>query len=466
MQLDNDPRFAVRGKRIYFTFDGTEISCIKGQSIAAAALANNITSFSRDRKDRPRGVFCGMGVCFECMVSVAGEGDTRACLTPAREGINVSSSSYLRDLSSAEAGLSTKSTVEQQPTEISGRTTIDVVVVGAGPAGLAAAIALQEAGVSVVVIDERPVAGGQYYKPLAASHKFTKTPSDQQYADSAELIHALQTGTAEFLSNATVWNAEKKSDKRIALFIQIGMQTRRIDCQRLILATGAYEAPCVFPGWTLPGVMTTGAAQGLLRSYRTVAGKSIVIAGNGPLNLQVAAELVQSGAKVVAVAESSPGLSLRQLKSALKALILNPRLIWRGLEYLRILRKAGVPIYFQHHIVKASGEARVESLELAPLQRAVTGSWTVDKALNKTLSADTLCLGYGFLPNNELARLLGCRFTHNDEIGRESPVRSASGRTSEHEVFLIGDGGQFAGAQAALTEGKLAAWEAIDAAAP
>ena len=463
MQQPEDPRFVISGQPIQFFYNGKTVSGFEGQSIAAALTAQGIRTFSHDKAGNARGIFCGMGVCYECVVNIEGQGNTRACLTPARSGINVSSTHYLRDAAAPDSELSDSTpATDTEPQPPITATHTDVAVIGAGPAGLSAAITLQNHEIPVMVIDERTAPGGQYFKPLAASHSFTQGFTDRQYAHGSALIDELKSGKTEIVLGTTVCSAEKQDDSSIKLIALTGTQCRTITCKRLLIATGTYEKPCIFPGWTLSGVMTTGAAQSLLRSYRAFAGSRIVIAGNGPLNLQLAAELVQSGAHVVAVVESSPFSAVSRFQHGLAALISSPGLIARGLRYLAVLRQAGVPVYSKHHLIRATGTTHLEAIEISPLGSNADGELCTENSDPITLAANTLCLGYGFLPNSELAKMLGCRFEKNMSSGTLIPMRSESGRTTEPDVFLIGDGGQLSGAPAALLEGRLAAWQIID----
>ena len=175
-----------------------------------------------------------------------------------------------------------------------------VLVVGAGPAGLSAALAARRAGAEVLLLDERPQSGGQFFKPLAPS-QHSAAPVDAQFAQGLALTQATREAGVTLLQGAQVWAAF--SAQEVGALID-GHATV-ISCGQLVLAPGAYERPVPFPGWTLPGVMTTGAAQTLARAYRVAAGQRIVVAGNGPLNLQLAAELLAGGATVLAVLESS-----------------------------------------------------------------------------------------------------------------------------------------------------------------
>ena len=181
-----------------------------------------------------------------------------------------------------------------------------MLVVGAGPAGLTAARDLARAGANVIVADERLHAGGQYFKPLAPSQVIERRKLDRQFRAGLALHEEALRAGVHILNETTVWAAFSPTE---VAAIVAGRSTL-FRPKRLILATGAYEQSLPVPGWTLPGVMTVGALQTLARSYRVAPGERIVIAGNGPLCLQTAAELLDGGANVVAVLEAASHPSL------------------------------------------------------------------------------------------------------------------------------------------------------------
>src|SRR5439155_1466985 len=163
----------------------------------------------------------------------------------------------------------------------------DVLVVGAGPAGVAAALAARRAGADVLVIDERVEPGGQFYKPLAPSHQARRSV-DAQFAAGQALCNEVAAAGVQVLQGAQAWAAFGAHE----VGILHGGHAKVARCRQLVIAAGAYERPMPFPGWTLPGVMTTGAGQTLARAYRVAPGQRVLVAGNGPLNLQLAAELL------------------------------------------------------------------------------------------------------------------------------------------------------------------------------
>ena len=418
--------------------DGEVRQAIAGESIAAALIAAGKLDFRRDKSGAPRGPLCGMGACLECEVVVDGA-VTRACLTKVTAGMVVRSLDFRVPLQPSVAAASRELLLQ-----------CDVLVVGAGPAGLTTAIALAEAGVQVIVADERPEAGGQFFKQLATSYAFTQQrAADDQYRDGSALIEQLRASNARLLNDASVWAAVRQPDGTFSLSISRPEQSCQVSARQVVLATGAYESVPPFEGWTLPGVMTTGAAQGLVRSYRVTPGERVLIAGNGPLNLQLACELIEGGAQVVAVAESAAHPWPRHIPAALGMALNAPGLTARGVNYWRLLGKHRVPIHFSHHILSAAGNSRVEQATIAPLG-------AVAKADRKQFVVDAVCVGYRLQPSNELARLLGCEHRVSTP-GVVEVIRSHNAATTVPGVFVIGDGATLGGAHVAMAEGRLTA---------
>lgn len=443
-RLDH-PDFRPVGGEILFEYEGEAIPAIEGETIAAALAVTGKRLYGRDRAGNPRGMLCGMGVCQDCRVVIDQTLSERACMIKVRAGMKVRAEDYL-----VQTGPALDAGVKPHDPQIN---TPDVLIIGAGPAGLAAAEKLAREGVHAVVLDERPEPGGQFFKQLASSMEFSRNiPSDDQYVSGAERIaRAVNTG-AQIVPNAIVWGAFKTASGGPELAVTIDDKTSIWRPRQLILATGAYEHAPPFPGWTLPGVMMTGAAQGLARAYRVSPGQRVLIAGNGPLNLQLACELAKGGISVVAVVEAATVLSLRRWPAAIMAILNGPRLLWRGFKYLRTLHKLGIPVLYGHHILTAGGTNHVEHATVAAIDS--NGDTLADS--ERTFEVDTLCLGYGFKPSTEIALTLGCD-QENIASGCAVPIRDSSGQTSISGVFVAGDSGGLGGAQAALVEGQIAA---------
>ena len=445
-----------QGATISIDFEGRAVAAIEGETVAAALTAAGIAALRRARGGEARGVFCGMGVCFECLVTVDGRRGQRACMTRARDGMSVAA--HRDDRPSVEAA--GMAPLVPPPACRVPETDRDLLVIGAGPAGLAAAEAAARAGVSVTVLDERHEPGGQYFKPLAPSHRFASLRArDRQFASGAALVERVRAAGAEIASSATVWSAHgcgraAEGGEPMAAEVEVLADgiARRYRARQLIVATGAYERPHPVPGWTLPGVMTTGAAQTLTRAYRVAPGARVLIAGNGPLNLQVACELAAGGVEVAAVAEAAAPPTVRP-RAVLAALRHSPGLVARGIAYRAALARRRIPVLHRHVLARVEGgDGRVRRAFLAgidPAGRTVPGS-------ERAFDVDAVCTGYGFHASTELTRLLGCDHRWDPGAGSLAVVRDDETRTSVGGVFAPGDGGGMGGAQAALAEGTLA----------
>ncbi len=421
---------------IAFWFEGEVVLASPGQSLAAALTAAGRLRLGTGKDGAPRGAFCGMGVCHDCLVVVDGRAGQRACMTAARAGLDVGRQPFRPDLAApalrplAEPGAA-------RPDRA-----CDLLVVGAGPAGLAAAVAARGAGAGVVLVDERPSPGGQYYKQPATDD--ARARADRQARHGAALVARARALGVEILSGAAVWGAERRPDGTLAVAVLADGESRLLLPRALVVATGAYERAPVLPGWTLPGVMTTGALQTMLRADGAVPRGRILVAGNGPLNIQVAVEALRRGAQVVGVVEAAaaPGSGSAAGLALLRA---DPRLAAAGLAALARLRAAGVPVHWGHRVVGVAGEDRAARARVAP----VAGGAVVE------IPAEIVALGEGFAPADELSRLLGCSHAP-DGRGGLRVARDADGRTSLPDVFVAGEAGRFGGARVAEAEGTLA----------
>ncbi len=431
---------------VRFLFDGRDIRARPGVSLAAALVAAGELELRETKTGARRGMFCGMGVCQECLVNVDGRSGVRACMTPVEAGVRVVRERAVASLGShAEAGAESGAPLAT--------VTPEVLVIGAGPAGLLAASIAAESGAEVTVLDERSAGGGQYYKqPSSAAVVPESLAQDRQFSDGRRLIDRALRAGAELVTGAEVWGAFAPNE--LAVFD--GVASRVYRPKKTIVATGAHERGLPVPGWTLPGVMTTGAAQTLLRSYGTLPGRRILVAGNGPFNLQVALELGRVGADIVAVLELaalSPGARL--LHGARLGLSV-PSLTLAGIRYVSGLRKLGVPLLWQQ------GLASIEKTDaglIARVGRAREGGIDAVDAYE----ADIVCMGYGFQPSNEILRCLGCRHRYDADRGHLVTERDRYGETSVPGVYAIGDCSGFSGAAAALQDGVIAAIGVVEA---
>lgn len=431
-----------------FTFEGRRIPITEGATIAAALTAAGELGLKHSRQGDARGIFCGMGVCQECLVSVDGRPVQRACMTPARHGTDVSRAPALATLRTPDAvsilrGSDQGSGRGAKPEQ--GRH-CEVLVIGGGPGGLSAAALAAEAGLDVVLLDERLKPGGQYFKQRAGSAG--GAPADAQFAAGAALIDRTRTAGVELQSGTSVWGVFGLD----AICAVSGAQRLRFSCDALVLAPGAYERGVPFPGWTLPGVMTTGAAQTLWRSYGVPPGSRVLISGNGPLNMQVAAELTAGGATVVGLAELAPAPVPGRLGALTRMARADAPLIRDGVRYRTMLVRARVPVMYGSVVTRVEGAGRAQTAVVSAVDNAGR-----PYGRERRFEVDAVCLGLGFIPSTEIARSLGCRHEYDDQLGQLVTVTEERGATSVHGVWVVGDGAVIRGARHAQAQGELVA---------
>ncbi|MFP4346044.1 MAG: FAD-dependent oxidoreductase [Anaerolineales bacterium] len=322
----------------------------------------------------------------------------------------------------------------------------ELVVVGAGPAGMEAALAAAEAGVDVVLVDAAPAPGGQYYQALPAP--FTAADRAEHDREGDALRGRLASSSARLLAGTTVWGAFPTPGGYL-LTLEGPEGVSAIEAPALVLATGAYDRPVAFPGWTLPGVLTAGAAQLLVKHQRVLPGRRCLLSGSGPLQLALADHLVRAGAEVAAVLEAR-SFGPRTLAHA-PALWSQWRRLREGLIYAGGLLRAHIPYRTGRSVVEARGQGQVEEAVIA---RVDARGFPVP-GTEQRLEIDTLLVGYGLLPNTMLSRLLGC--AHERSAGGDLvPRRSATLESSLPGVYVAGDAAGIGGAELARLEGRLA----------
>lgn len=314
------------------------------------------------------------------------------------------------------------------------------VIVGAGPAGVRAAQALVAHGVRPVVVDEAPRWGGQIYRQPPAG--FTR-PKETLYgfeAGRADALHGAMAGIldkVDYRPDTLVWSAE---GGKLDLLHHGAMST--LAYSQLIIATGATDRVLPFPGWTLPGVYTLGAAQVALKFQGCAIGSKVVFAGTGPLLYLIAYQYAKAGAKVAAVLDTA---GFAGKAAAVPAMLRQPALLAKGLYYLGWLRAHGIAVHQGVELVQATGGERVEAMHW----RKGGHEYQID--------CDGVGFGYALRPETQLADLLGCRFRYDGLQRGALPERDAVGRSSVPGVYLAGDGAGIMGADAAEWAGERAA---------
>jgi len=394
-------------ERVRFTVDGRPAEADAGASLLAALWNDGVRAVRTSVTGGPRGPLCGMGTCFECSVTVDGEPHVRSCLTPLREGMDVQlrASGGVGEIEQAPLGAS------EEPLDA------EVVVVGSGPAGLAAAVHAAEAGAETLLVDTHAQAGGQIWRHREAPPR-AALPWLRHFARSK----------ARSLAAATVVDATPRQ-----LLVDHGGRPRRVSYSRLVLATGARELFLPFPGWTLPGVVGVGGAQALVKAGARVSGLRVIVAGSGPLLLAAAAVLARAGARVVGVAEQAP---LARVLGFGAGLWRAPGKLLEGLGYgaglVGVRYRAGSWV----RAVEEKGGALCATLG--------------DGRRSWRWECDVLATGYGLVPNLELPRLLGC------ETSGERVATGDAQETSVPGVYAAGELCGIAGASHALVTGAIA----------
>jgi glycine/D-amino acid oxidase-like deaminating enzyme len=408
-----------------------------GETIAAALIAAGELAQGCGKDGTARGHFCGMGVCHDCLVSVDGRTGVRSCLVKAEDGMRVEPHAAAR----VTVGTAVDAAVVPRAPAIRD---VDLLVVGAGPAGLHAALAAARSGARVLVTDERPAPGGQYFKQ--ASGAAAPIP-DAQMSRGAALVAAVRAAGATIESETLVWGIERRDETGLSVSCIHDGSASLVRPRLLVIATGAYERPAMVPGWTLPGVMTPGAAQTLMRSYGVAPGRRILIAGNGPLNIQVARELKAFGAEIV-LAEAAPAPWTRP-RAGLRIAAADPHLALTGLRDVIQLRASGARLLFGHRLAAVEGRERVEAGVLTDLSGG-----------RLRIEIDAICASDGFMPAADLPRLLGLEF-RTDARGAMHVARGDDGSTDQSDVFVVGEAGGFGGAHIASAQGELAGLEVV-----
>ncbi len=367
-------------------------------------------------------------------------------MTEAREGTAVTRQP-VRSPVSVGGPIVTAAEVELAP---------ECLVVGGGPAGLAAAAAAADAGVETLLVDERAKLGGQFYKQPASGFELDPKRLDKQFRDGRALIERATSAGVRILCGVSVWGAARSPAGAAHELHASGPGGRWvIRPHRLVLATGAFERALPFPGWTLPGVMTTGAAQSLLRAQQVAPGQRVLVAGNGPLNVQLAAELARAGVAVVALVELADVRARSARPDLVRMVSASPGLAHDGVRFLATIGRARIPVVPRSAVVGASGTDRVQRAAVAritPDGRIVSGS-------ERSYEVDAVCVGMGFMPGAELARLLGARHHVDPATGGYVVDRTADGRTSLPSVWTVGDGTEVRGAKVAESCGTLAGFD-------
>ncbi|MBI4908716.1 MAG: FAD-dependent oxidoreductase [Acidobacteria bacterium] len=358
------------------------------RTIAAKMLCDG-AAFHTSVSGEPRAPLCGMGVCMECRATVDGSPHQRTCQT----------------------------LMDQPPSTAPHQAHFDVLVVGAGPAGLAALWAASQSGVTAGMVDDNPAAGGQIWRNALPA----------EWAQRAARLES------NFLPGTRIYATASTPN---GLWAERGSPSQRVHItyNKLILATGARERFLPFPGWTLPGVFGAGGLQALVKTGLPVEGKRVVVAGSGPLLLAVAAYLKKRGARISLIAEQT---TRARRNDFLTLLLRNPSKL---LQAVKLRAQLGAIRYrMSTWVTRAQGEGRLQGVTLNG---------------GRTLDCDYLACGFGLVPNTELAALLGCR------IDDGYVAVNHSQQTTVDNIYCAGEPTGIGGVDKAIAEGLIAGYAA------
>ena len=384
-----------------FTFNGKNLSGYEGEMIASALFANGIHVFGHHAKDNsPQGLFCANGQCSQCLVLADGR-PVKACMTALRHSMVITSVEGLPRLPADDGLVEVKAPPTRQ---------VDVLIIGAGPAGLAAAIELGQRGVETLIVDDKDRAGG---KLVLQTHKFFGSVKDSHAGTRGYEIAQILHRQLAAHDSVDIW----LNSTAVAVFSDqiVGVvknnQYYKIQPRKLLVATGAREKMLSFPGNTLPGVYGAGAFQTLVNRDLVKSSQKVLIVGGGNVGLIAGYHAIQAGIEVVALIEAMAEVGGYRV-------------------HADKLRRLGVPIYTRHTVVCANGNDKVESVTIARLDE----NFNVIADSHQSYEVDTVLIAVGLAEVNEF-------YLKAKQFGMD--------------VFCAGDAQEIAEASAAMFTGKI-----------
>lgn len=318
---------------------------------------------------------------------------------------------------------------------------LDLLIVGSGPAGMAAALTGRRHGLEVMVVDDQPKPGGQIWRSVEDAGDRDEILG-AAFVEGRAIAREFRASGVSYRSGAQLWQIEPG----FRAFLTREGASEMVEAEAVILATGAQERPVPFPGWTLPGVLTVGAAQILLKSAGQIPTGPTWIAGSGPLPLLYAVQLLQAGGSLAGYLDTTPRGQWRSALRHLPAALRGSGDLLKGLGWLARLRRSKVPVISGVRELEAIGDGRVTGLRYRTKADVPT-----------KVEADTLLVHEGVVPSIHAPLSMGCAVAWNAAQDCFVPVVDEWGESSQEGLFIAGDGAGIAGAKAAQLRGEMAA---------
>ena len=317
----------------------------------------------------------------------------------------------------------------------------DLIIIGAGPAGQAAAVTADACGLKTLVLDEQHQPGGQIFRHIETAGRATLDLLGPDYRQGRPLANAFRQSGAQYQPGATVWNV----DRDLRVTYSQGDHSRQVAARALLLASGAMERPVPIPGWELCGVMGAGAADILIKTGDLIPEGGVVLCGQGPLLLLVAGHLLERGANIKALVETTPLRHYTEALSALPTALKAPRYLARGVSMRLKLLRSRVPVFGPATHIEALGCEHVEAVQFKYRGR----TWQIP--------ADLMLLHNGVVPNTTLTRHLDCPHEWQARQRYWYARTDDWGQTAMAGVWVAGDTAEVQGAGIAAIRGRLAA---------
>lgn len=319
---------------------------------------------------------------------------------------------------------------------------VEILVIGAGPAGLSAAIEAAKYGAEVLVVDENSKPGGQLFKQI---HKFFGSRRHKAGVRGidigTELLAEVQKLGVEVMLNTTAYGIYP-NDEGVALAVN-GEEGVIVHPKKVVMATGASENPLAFPGWTLPGVVGAGAIQTMINVHRVPVGKKVLMIGSGNVGLIVSYQLLQSGTDVAGIVEAAPEIGGYGVHSAK-------------------VRRAGVPMYTGHTVLEAVPNDDLSGITGAVIAE-VDSSFQPVKGTEQFIECDTIGIAVGLTPDIALASMADVVFVNAGRLGSQVPMHDRDMMTTREGIYIAGDSAGVEEASSAIEEGRLAGIAAAQA---